>query len=56
MLKKIDWLVIFTFLLLAIFFFRINNQLLQDTYWHMAVGKEVLETKKIPTHDNFVYG
>ncbi|MCR4311326.1 MAG: hypothetical protein NUV54_02035 [Candidatus Taylorbacteria bacterium] len=54
--KNINWLILSTFFLLALFFLRVNNQMLSDTWWHMSVGREVQETKKIPTSDSFVYG
>lgn len=44
-----------TFLLIVIFTFKFTYPLINDTYYHMSVGREVAKTGKIPTRDNFVY-
>ena len=56
MFKNSNWIIPTTFIFCALFFFRTNSLFVNDTYWHLAVGREVFETKKIPTQDNFVYG
>lgn len=55
MTSKLNMPLILTFILIAIFFAAAVSTS-SDTYWHMAVGREVAQTKHIPTQDNFVYG
>lgn len=56
MFKNDNWIIPATFLFCALFFLRTNSLFVNDTYWHMSVGREVVQTKKIPVQDNFVYG
>lgn len=55
MATKLNFLTIFTFVILGFYFFWAPPTS-SDTYWHLSVGREVAKTKKIPTQDNFVYG
>lgn len=55
MAAKLNFLAIFTFLALTLFFL-VAPPTSSDTYWHLSVGREVWQTKKIPTNDTFVYG
>ncbi len=56
MFKNDNWIIPVTFIFCALFFLRTNSLFVNDTYWHLAVGREVAQTKKIPIQDNFVYG
>lgn len=55
MTSKLNLPLVLTFTLIAIFFAAAVSTS-SDTYWHMAVGREVIQTKQIPTQDNFTYG
>ena len=56
MLQKINFLGIFVFLLLALFIALAVSPERHDTYWHLAVGRQVWQEKAIPTNDKFTYG
>lgn len=52
-----NWLILlFTFLLLSVYFFRVHSSAVNDTFFHLAVGREVVQTHQIPQVDDFVYG
>ncbi len=55
MTSKLNLPLILTFALIAVFFATAVTTS-SDTYWHMSVGREVAQTKNIPTQDNFTYG
>jgi len=55
MANKLNFPLILTLILIAIFFATAITTS-SDTYWHMAVGREIVQTKHIPTQDNFTYG
>ena len=55
MAAKLNYLLIAIFLLLAVFF-AATIKTSADTYWHLAVGRQIVELKKIPTVDTFIYG
>ncbi len=55
MAAKLNFLIIGVFAILAIFF-AISIKTSADTYWHLAVGRQILETKSIPHTDTFIYG
>ena len=55
MAVKLNYLLIGVFLLLAIFF-TTTIKTSADTYWHLAVGRQIVELGKIPTVDTFIYG
>ena len=50
-----NYLVLITFIVLGLFFAR-SIAPSADTFWHLAVGRQVWQEKKIPTHDKFIYG
>ena len=55
--KKINWLTLLTFVLLGIYIARVNSPASStDTWWHMSIGRQVAQEKKIPSEDKFVYG
>ncbi len=56
MFKNNNWIIVATLIFCALFFLRTNSVFVNDTYWHMSVGREVAQTKKIPQEDSFVYG
>lgn len=56
MFKNDNWIIPATLIFCALFFLRTNSLFVNDTYWHMSVGREIAQTKKIPNQDNFVYG
>lgn len=41
---------------LSVYFIRVNPLSTNDTYYHLAVGREVIQTHQMPQKDNFVYG
>lgn len=47
---------ILAFILLGFYFLRANSLTTNDTFFHLSVGREVAQTHKIPTQDNFVFG
>jgi len=49
-------LSLFSFLLLSIYFIAVQPSANNDTYYHLTVGREVLQTHQIPQKDNFVFG
>jgi hypothetical protein len=54
-IKKLDILILSTFILIGVFsIFSINQS--GDTYWHLAVGRQTWQEKKIPSYDKFIYG
>ena len=46
---------LFTFVLIAAFYTRIQPPAVLDTYYHLAVGRQVWQTKSIQTTDDFIY-
>ncbi len=55
--KKIDLLLIAFLLILSIFF--ISSHIAPgstDAYWHLAVGRQVWQEKKVVQEDKFIYG
>src|SRR3990167_4939195 len=50
-----NYLVLITFIVLGLFFAR-SIAPSADTFWHLAVGRQVWQDKKIPTYDKFIYG
>ncbi len=57
MAKKLNLLILGTFVLLGIYFVRVRVPAdTADTYWHLSVGREVWQSQAIPQKDNFVYG
>jgi len=57
MLKKISALTAVVFILLGVYFARVRTAGdTADTYWHLAVGRQVWQQKRIPQTDDFVYG
>lgn len=55
-ISKNSLIPIFAFVLLGFYFLRTHPLTTNDTYFHLAVGREVTQTHKIPTQDNFVFG
>lgn len=56
-LGKINVVILIVFVLLGIYFARVRTAGdTADTYWHLAVGREVWQQKQISKTDNFVYG
>ena len=51
---KLNLLTLVTFILLGLFFAR-TIPLTRDTYFHLSIGRQVWQTKSIPTQDEFVY-
>lgn len=49
-------LAIVAFVSLALYFLNSHPLTTNDTYFHLSVGREVFQTHKIPTQDNFVFG
>ncbi|HSX18813.1 MAG TPA: hypothetical protein VLE91_01625, partial [Candidatus Saccharimonadales bacterium] len=49
------FLIVATVVLVAVFYIRIAPPAVLDTYFHLAVGRQVWETKQIPTRDDFIY-
>lgn len=45
-----------SFVLLALYFLLSQYVISGDTYFHLSVGREVMQTGHIPQKDNFVYG
>ena len=54
MLKNLNIPLFITFTIIALFFARAVKST-SDTYWHMAIGRQIAETHQIPTEDKFVY-
>lgn len=54
MLNKLNIPVVITFIVITLFFARTINSA-SDTYWHMAIGRQMWETHQIPKEDKFVY-
>ncbi len=52
---KLNYLLIGIFLLLAVFF-ATTIKTSADTYWHLAVGRQIVSERAIPTTDKFIYG
>lgn len=52
---KPNYLLIGIFLLLAVFF-ATTIKTSADTYWHLAVGRQIVTERAIPTTDKFIYG
>ena len=55
-LRKHIALLILSCLFLSCYFVRVQPVANSDTFYHLSVGREVIETKTIPIKDNFVYG
>ncbi|OGE09181.1 hypothetical protein A3A60_01330 [Candidatus Curtissbacteria bacterium RIFCSPLOWO2_01_FULL_42_26] len=55
MLQKINYLAVFTFLALAVYW-TVTVTTSADTYWHMSIGRNVWQQKAIPANDPFTYG
>ncbi len=56
-LGKINTIILIVFVVLGIYFARVRTPGdTADTYWHLAVGREVWQQKQISKTDNFVYG
>lgn len=54
--RYFNGLLLFTFALLAVFIIRISPAWPSyDTYYHLAIGRQVWQEKAIPNHDEFVY-
>lgn len=51
---KADYLLVALFIFIAMFLTRSVSST-SDTYWHLAIGKQIFEQKKIPQVDPFVY-
>ena len=51
----LNLVTLLTFLLLGLYFIRAVSST-TDTYWHLAIGRQVWQTKAIPKVDDFVYG
>ena len=57
MVYKPNWLTLLIFLLLSIYFIRVHLPAgSPDSYWHLAIGRQVWQEKQIPKVDKFVYG
>ncbi len=57
MLRKINLTILAVFILLGIYFIRVRSVGdTADTYWHLAVGRQVWQEKHISQTDDFVYG
>lgn len=55
-MPKTHFILPITFLLLGVLLIKIYPPASPtDTFYHLAVGREVYESKKIPTRDNFIY-
>jgi len=55
MLNRINLLAISVFIVLGLFFAVVARPS-GDTYWHLAIGRQVSQEKAIPKVDKFVYG
>ena len=55
MAAKLNFALIGVFLVISFFFVRAVTTS-DDTYWHLSIGREVAQTKRIPTTDTFIYG
>ena len=56
-LGNIKAIILIIFVALGIYFVRVRTTGdTADTYWHLAVGRELWQQKQIPKTDNFVYG
>jgi len=55
MAAKLNWLIIGIFLLLTIFF-ATSIKTSADTWWQLAVGRQIFELKAIPRTNTFIYG
>lgn len=55
--SKINVLLLIVFAILGIYFTRVRTAGdTADTYWHLAVGRQVWQQKQIAKTDDFVYG
>lgn len=54
--KNSPFLLVLSFIVLAIFFYRVQPLIATDIYYHLSVGREVSQTHQIPAKDTFVYG
>ncbi len=55
--RKINLTILALFVLLGIYFARVRTVGdTADTYWHLAVGRQVWQQKEIPKTDDFIYG
>ncbi len=54
-LAKLNYPLIGIFLLLSVFF-ATAIKTSADTYWHLAVGRQIIAERAIPTTDKFIYG
>lgn len=56
-LGKINTIILIIFVVLGIYFARVRTAGdTADTYWHLAVGRQVWQQKQISKTDDFVYG